>query len=169
MKKQIVLLMLALLSEVAQARDVPVVNSASCYYVNGRDPFILALKKGEKIPDAILQCAHDVNMKAASLSGLGLLKDPIIAYYNINKKELVRKDLTGIYELTSLNGNLALLDGKPSTHINANLADSEYQLIGGQFIEGTVATTAEITITPLHGVIHKKPDPNLNINVMVTD
>lgn len=153
----------------AFASDVGVVNSKTCAKLSSpKEPFILLLNMDEKLPDALIECADAAGIKSASISGLGLLKDPTIAYYDLSKKAFKKNPLKGLYELSSINGNLTQLDGKTTTHLHLNLADKNNKVVGGHFIEGLVGVVAELTITPLPQ-INKKHDDKLNLNVMIVE
>src|SRR5688500_13862732 len=103
-----------------------IVDLASCHLLANTDkPFILALKMGENLFDGLLYCAAKMNLKSAVISGLGALEDVTIAYYNLNTMQYQTKLFQGIYELISLNGNLALVEGKHFVHIHAALGTEE--------------------------------------------
>ena len=67
---------------------------------------------GENLFESILRCADAANIQSAIISGLGALDDVNVAYYNLNTRQYQTKLFTGMYELVSLNGNIAFLDGK---------------------------------------------------------
>lgn len=144
-----------------------IINSSSGRLVAGsREPFILALNIGENLFEGIMRCAVDAGIKSASLSGLGALDDVTVAYYNLESKTYQTKLFHGMYELVSLNGNIALVDGKPFIHIHAAIGDNQYQLFGGHIMDATVGPSAEITIIPLGGDIHRQYDDRTGLKLM---
>ena len=133
------------------------IYSDSCdVLVNTDQPFILVLRLGENLFENIIRCANTINLKAASLSGLGALEDVVVAYYNLHTKTFQQKLFKGTYELISLNGNISLSNNKPNVHIHAALGTEEYNVIGGHIMGAIVSATAEICITPLSGPMHRE-------------
>ncbi len=149
------------------ANNIAIVDTTTCQSLKDTDkPFILALKIGEKLFDGILRCADAVNLKSASISGLGALDDVTVAYYNLDTKQYQTKLFSGMYELISLNGNIAFVDGKRFIHIHAALGTEEYNVVGGHIMDATVGPSAEITIIPLQGQINRAYDETTGLKLM---
>ena len=129
-------------------------------------PFILALKHGENLFEAILRCANDAQIKAASISGLGALDDVSVAFYYLDKKEYKTKLFKGGYELISLNGNISFAEGQRFVHIHAALGTEEYNVVGGHIMSATVGPSAEITIIPLAAKINREYDTVIGLKLM---
>lgn len=144
-----------------------VIDSNSGKLVAGTDqPFILALNLGEDLFQAILRCANDANIKSASISGLGTLDDVMLAYYNLETKQYQEKLFAGMYELISLNGNIATLDDELFIHIHASIGDENYRVFGGHVMSGIVGPACEITVTPLGGHIQRGFDDRTGLKIM---
>lgn len=159
--------LISLASAPVFANNFSAVNLANCVKKIGtHDPFILVLKRGEPVTDSITRCASAAKIKAASINGIGSVEKPTIAFYNLDRKRYQYKNLLGNYELTSLNGNITLFDGKPFSHLHATLADEQYNVIGGHFNEAFVLGTVEITITPLKSPIVRTLDQNTGLNLI---
>lgn len=152
---------------ITQLAHTAIVDSHSGAKVANTDkPFILALKMGEDLFEAILRCADAANLKSASISGLGALDDVTVAYYNLNTKTYQTKLFHGMYELISLNGNITLVDGKRFIHIHAALGTEEYNVVGGHIMSATVGPSAEISIIPLNSAIHREFDNQTGLKLM---
>src|SRR6185312_16368723 len=106
------------------ANAFPAVDSHSCGKLRGNSqPFMLVLKTGEELPEAIVRCATDANLKGASISGLGAIENPTLAYYLLDSHKYKTKTFSGLYEVTSLNGNIQQLENKPFVHMHVTLGD----------------------------------------------
>ena len=85
----------------AAAADYAAVNKESCSRMkNTTQPFILVLNRGDDLIKSITQCASDAKLLAASVSGLGQVHNPTLAYFSSNpqdKPTLTKFD--GFYEL----------------------------------------------------------------------
>jgi predicted DNA-binding protein with PD1-like motif len=144
-----------------------IVDTNTCHQLVGTDkPFILGIKKGENLFKSILHCADVIGLPAASISGLGALDDVTVAFYYLETKQYQTKLFEGTYELVSLNGNITFFEGKRFIHIHAALGTSDYNIVGGHIMDATVGPSAEITITPLSGKIHRKHDEEIDLKLM---
>ncbi len=147
--------------------NLAIIDSASGHKVASLDrPFILALNIGENLFEGILRCAVAANLKSASISGLGALDDVTVAYYNLETKSYQTKVFHGMYELISLHGNIAMLDGKHFIHIHAAIGDDQYRVFGGHIMDATVGPSAEITVLPLNTEIHRQYDDRTGLKLM---
>lgn len=143
------------------------VDTSTCSLLKNTDkPFILALKMGENLFEGILKAANAVNLKSASISGLGALDDVTVAYYNLHTRQYQTKLFTGMYELISLNGNIAFVDGKHFIHIHAALGTDTYDVVGGHIMDAIVGPSAEITVIPLSSAIHRAYDNQTGLKLM---
>jgi predicted DNA-binding protein with PD1-like motif len=118
-------------------------------------PFILNLNRGENLFEGILNCAERIGLHAASLSGLGALEDPSVAFYHLDTKQYDTTLFKGIFELVSLHGNISFVDNKHFAHIHAALGRADHSLFGGHLMDGRVGVVAEITIIPLASRIER--------------
>lgn len=122
-------------------------------------PFILVIHRGEQIIETILNCVQALEILSASISGLGALENPTIAYFNLHTKKYQDKNFSGIFELISLNGNIARAeDSSYISHVHVTLGNENYQVIGGHLQKAVVGVTAEITFIPFKGSMQRKLD-----------
>jgi len=155
MNKYILLFNLVLLyitSPIAQAAipTTRIVNPDACKSMaNSTKPFVLVLHSGDKIIKSIVDCAKDANLTAASLTGLGLLANPKLSYYNLQTKKLDYKTFPGVYELTVLNGNIMQMPNRSFADIHAVLGNNQYQTLTGHLEEATALVRVDVIFTPL--------------------
>lgn len=143
------------------------VNSQSGNKVKDTDkPFILVLKQGENLFEAILRCADEANIKSASINGLGGLEEVGVAYYDLNSKEYHTKIFSEMHELISLNGNITFSEGKRFLHIHAAIGNESYDVFGGHIMSARVNPSAEITVIPLSEEIHRAYDGQTGLKLM---
>ena len=58
-------------------------------------------------------------------------------------------------ELTSLQGNITMLNGKPMAHIHVTAADDTFRVFGGHLVQGTVQNLMELFIQAIPGEVHR--------------
>jgi len=111
--------------------------------------------------------AKDRGIWAASLSGLGFLKNQDLAFYDIVQKKYLIKHFSDPAELLSLNGNIGILDEKPFIHAHVVLGNRNYETFGGHLIEAEVAAAAEIHIHTFKDItFFRKLNCNFNLNML---
>ncbi len=144
-----------------------IVDTRTSYKLAGTThPFILNLNRGENLFEGILHCAEQVGLHAASLSGLGALEDPSVAFYHLDIKQYDTKMFKGIFELVSLNGNVSFVNNKHFAHIHAALGKADHSLFGGHLMDGKVGVVAEITIIPLVAPIERHLVEQIGLKVL---
>jgi predicted DNA-binding protein with PD1-like motif len=145
------------------------VDLATCEKLKNTSlPFILVVHKEQNIIETLIKCMELMQIKSASLSGLGALKKVNIAYYNLETKEYEKKTFSEIYELISFNGNITQVDEKAFAHVHVALGDNDHGVIGGHLFEAVVAVTAEITVIPLAGVIRRQMNCELGLKLIAS-
>ncbi|MGC9213008.1 MAG: PPC domain-containing DNA-binding protein [Athalassotoga sp.] len=80
------------------------------------------------------------------LSGMGMLKDFEIGWFNMEKDQYEKIKIETPHELVALTGNIARKDGKPFAHIHVALAGPDKKLVGGHLFAAKVNITNEIFI-----------------------
>ena len=151
------------------AASLAAVNPDACKLLkNPTKPFILVVKRGDDLIESITNCANAANITSASLSGLGALEEPTLGYFNLSTKKYQFKTFPGIYELTSLNGNVGFANGQRFAHIHVTIGDDNYHIIGGHLNEAKVGATAEITFIPLPAAFTRKADKNTGMKLIAT-
>ena len=56
--------------------------------------------------------AHNHELTAASISGIGGIYDVTVAFYNLNEKRYIEQNFPVTYELLSSVGNVTMKDGE---------------------------------------------------------
>jgi uncharacterized protein len=127
----------------------------------------LRLEPGDDI-HAVLQdfCAENT-IDNAAIQGIGSIESPTLAHYSIHTKQFTDQTLEGIYEITSLLGNIALLDGHPFAHLHVTISDEHMMTRGGHLVKGVCSATLELFITSYPA--HHTKSQNDHIGLKVWD
>ena len=157
----------------AQAENITsdVVSVASCSKMaNATQPFILELNNGDDLLASISQCAKAAKLQGASITGLGQVHNPTLAYFTSNPNDKpTLKTFPGYYELASLTGNISANGDSYYTHAHAALADKDFHGITGHVDNAKVGLTAEITITPLSAPVKRTVDAKTGFGPLVAN
>lgn len=122
--------------------------------VTHEDQLVVRLQDGEEL----ISCLAGLDVASGFiLSGVGMLRDLELGYWNGTAYEVERIDEP--VELLSLSGNLARRDGEPVVHVHVAVARRGGRAFGGHVIRATVANTAEIFIRRLVGIaLERRPE-----------
>lgn len=130
--------------------------------------FVVVLERGENVIETLTNFCMKENIMAGVFQGIGAVERVKIGYYDLGKKEYFFRDETGIFEVASMQGNVALVDGKPFIHAHAVLSrcDATCECIGAHIKEAFVAVTLEIYLTPLDISVSRKLNNDIGLKLL---
>jgi len=170
-KSMLAAALLLSINTVMASPAIVAVSKSTCRNISDTSqPFILVLNSGDNLLGSITQCAKDAKLQAASISGLGQLHNPTLAYFSSDPKAApTLTKQTGYFELASLNGNITSNNGQYYTHAHGVLADKKFHGIAGHINDSKVGLTVEITVVPLSGKVERAVDPKTGFGSILTD
>jgi uncharacterized protein len=111
--------------------------------------WILAGFPGEDVRTEIEALCKREGISGARVTAIGGVKDPEIAYYNLETRKYDAQVYPGVYELISGLGNVTLLDGKPFLHMHVAISGPDHRVVGGHMMNMQVGVFLEAFIDPL--------------------
>lgn len=113
--------------------------------------FVVVLARGEEVIKNLTDFCAKEHIRAATFTGIGAVEHVKIGYYDLEKKEYFFRDESGVFEVASMQGNVALVDDAPFIHAHAVLSrcDETCACIGAHIKEAYVAVTLEVFLIPL--------------------
>jgi predicted DNA-binding protein with PD1-like motif len=123
------------------------------------------LELGEDVHEQIQRFCRDQRIDNAAVSGIGSVDSPTLAHYSVKAKQFTDKQLAGIYEVTSLLGNVALVDDQPFAHLHVTLSGPNMEALGGHLVKGACSATLELVITTYPSHHRKTPDSLSGLSV----
>jgi predicted DNA-binding protein with PD1-like motif len=115
------------------------------------DAYLLRLDTGEEIFTGIADFAARQAIEAGFVSGIGAARGVVLGYYDLQRREYIRRTIESDVEIVSLSGNIALKDERPFPHLHILVSGPDFGVLGGHFFEGRTAATCELLIRPLPG------------------
>ncbi|MDR1991630.1 MAG: DNA-binding protein [Mycoplasmataceae bacterium] len=128
--------------------------------------YYLSLEVGDEIIDAIKTFSKKMKIHAGSFHGIGAVNDVTIGIYDKAKRAYKSHDLHKPFEVTSLSGNISMLDNEPSIHAHINLSDHSLKVVGGHLTRAIISVTGEIFINCCNKKIIRKMDKKIGINLI---
>ena len=139
-------------------------KSTSCQIAKEK-VFLIRLDRGEEIVTSLLKFIQEKKLKGGFLFGIGAVDKAKLAHYSVSKKRYTEKEFRLPFELTSLQGNLAFLMGKPLLHLHATFAKKDFSLLGGHLVEARISGTGEIIFFPFTKKQLKAFDQETGLNI----
>ena len=127
--------------------------------------YVIRLEKGERVIEKLLGLCEKEKIKAGYFNGLGALSEVELRHFNLMTKEYSSKKLSGLYEITSLHGNISEMSGKSYIHAHIVVGDSQLNSWSGHLNEATVSATCEIILVKVDGLITRKKDEETGLNL----
>ena len=121
---------------------------------------------GEDVVSVLVKFASDKGIGSGSVIGLGAVKNPVLGYFDLERKEYLKIDFTGNFELLNLTGNFARLGSDVILHCHATISDAEFSVFGGHLFRGEIAVTGEFYIYPGDLDITRGPDAASGLNLI---
>lgn len=130
------------------------------------DGYLVRCDIDDEVVSTLTRFAAENKISSGTVIGIGALKDVVLGYFDLAKKEYLRKEFSGIYELLSLSGNFAKLNSETILHCHAVISDADYNVTGGHLFSGVIAVTGEFYIRPGSGIIKREPDEFTGLNLI---
>ena len=105
-------------------------------------------------------------MRTARVEAIGTLRKAKIAYYNRKTKKYEEHVYDENMEVTSMLGNITIMQKKPFLHLHANLGRKDMSVVGGHVVSAVVHPFLEVVITPTSNVASRRYYETLNLNAI---
>ena len=133
-------------------------------YRKFNDTYIIRLNKGEEVISSLKQLCKDEDIKLGEITGLGASDLVEIGVFNVNTKEYKTKLFEGMFEITSLVGNVTRKDKEVYLHIHINFGDEEGLVKGGHLVQARISATSEIILRVIEGNVGRKLNAEIGLN-----
>jgi uncharacterized protein len=130
--------------------------------------FVLKLEKGEEVISSITEFCAKRGIRGAIFWGIGAVDNFKIGYYDLGSRDYFFRHEPDTHEVASMQGNVALVDGKPFVHCHAALSkcDESCATIGGHIKEARVAVTLEVYLTSLPTPLQRELDESIGLKLL---
>lgn len=130
------------------------------------DTYVVRLNRGEEVIESLKDLCKNENIELAEITGLGASNLVEIGVFNVNTKEYNTKIFEGMFEITSLIGNVTRKDGEVYLHIHINFGDEEGLIKGGHLVRSIISATSEIVVRRINGKVGRKLSNEIGLNLL---
>lgn len=134
-------------------------------YMKSGNTYMVRIDIGEEIIESLKQLCANEQIRLGRVEAIGAADHAVIGVYDLAKKEYYPETIDEFTEITSLNGNITSMDGKPYIHLHATLADQNHVIHGGHVLEMRVGATCEMFINVPDGEVNRQKNETLGINL----
>jgi hypothetical protein len=113
--------------------------------------FIGSIPCSSDLYETLTKIVIEEDIRIGKVTAIGAVTNAIIGYFDQNKKEYIKIELNGGYEILSCIGNVSVREGKPFVHAHITLSDKEGKVFGGHLMPGTKVFACEVIIDEYTG------------------
>lgn len=130
--------------------------------------FFIKLARGERVLATLQGFCERRGIKGGFLWGLGAVKNAELGYYDLGKREYYFKTFPEDREVAAMQGNIALVEGKPFIHLHAVLSamTDRLECVGAHLKEAEVAVTLEVYLTPFATPLAREYDESTGLKLL---
>ncbi len=100
---------------------------------------------------------------AVIVSGVGMLTDVELGWFDTDKKMYITHTFPGSYEILSFSGNLSKRSDSKFLHVHVALGTRDKHVIGGHLVRAKVLNTLELFILELDEILYRDENSKLNV------
>lgn len=134
-------------------------------YRRGKREVLVRLDPGDEVMGALKEICRKEKIGSAYLSGIGAARSVEIAHYDTKAKKYSPRRFEGMLEITSLTGNISMMDGQAAPHIHATVGLEDFSCAAGHLISAEISVTCEIVMVPLEMKVEREFDAKTGLNL----
>lgn len=117
------------------------------YFRSGQDVF-MRLEPGEELVENLTRLAVEEGIEFATItSGVGMIDGMELGFFCVNDNDYDTYRVAGVYDLSSISGNIALFDGKPKPHVHIVANKPDFDTVSGHLMSCKAHITMEVGLT----------------------
>lgn len=121
--------------------------------------------RGEEILESLKALALKENIKLASVSALGAVDDFTVGVYKVGEKKYDSNHFEGAFEIVSLTGTISTMNGEYYAHLHMSAGNDRGEVFGGHLNRAVISATCELVIDVIDGVVERRADPEVGLNL----
>jgi predicted DNA-binding protein with PD1-like motif len=126
-------------------------------HADGSRDFVLILSAGDEVQTALADLAQTEGIVGAHYTALGGVRDPEVAWFDLNRKQYKAMSMAEQMEVLTLTGDIGTGDnGKPIVHTHLVLGREDGRAFGGHLVRATASPTVEIFVTSYPKPLRKR-------------
>lgn len=121
--------------------------------------FMVVLDPGDELIRSLTTLARQEDIDGAAITGAGRVRELELGVYDPLAADYHRKCFQDHFEMCSLSGTLALLDGEPFPQLHGVFSRSDFSIVGGQIFEAVCSESIEVAVYTMVTPLVRKLEP----------
>lgn len=134
-------------------------------YKKFENHYVIRIEKGEEVLSKLKELCKIENIRLGSISGIGAANKVEIGLFNTETKEYKTTVMEGMYEVTSLIGNVTRKEEEVYLHCHINFSDASLKTFGGHLVSLYISATCEIILTEIKGEVNRNFNDEIGLNL----
>ena len=134
-------------------------------YRRFNNTIVCRIDRGEEILDKIKEVALKENIKLANVNALSATNEFTVGVFKTDEKKYYSNEFRGDFEIVSLTGTINTMNGEFYTHIHMSAGNEKGEVFGGHLNRAIVSATCEMIINIIDGVVDRKFDEDIGLNL----
>lgn len=135
-------------------------------YQKINNKIIIRIDKGEEIVQTLSNLCKKLNIKAATVQGIGATNNATIGSYDTTIKQYHSTEFIGEFEITNLTGNITTMNNETYLHLHITIADEKHHAYGGHLNRAIISATFEAVIDLISEPIQRQYDSSIGLNLI---
>jgi hypothetical protein len=131
--------------------------------------YVLRLEQGEEIVATLRRFCQEQGVTGGWVMGIGTVRQATLSYFVLAEGVYHHTELSGDHEITSLMGNISVMEGEGYPHLHATLSDAGCNLRGGHLSAGVISATGELVVTPFGETLERRLSPESGQRLLALD
>jgi len=127
--------------------------------------YVIRLDKPEEVVGTLKKFCQEQGLTLGWITGIGAVNKAKIGLFDVVSKEYHSSVLEGNFEITSLMGNISMMNGEVYLHLHINLADKEHKTWGGHLNEAYISATGEFVVEEIRGNVEREFSSEVGLNL----
>jgi len=128
--------------------------------------YVLIFAMGDEVRSGLTEFAQKYQVKTAHFTAIGDATSAKFGFFDYDRKMFKLIPISDPSEVSSLNGNIAVLNGKQVVHVHANVATDDGIIHGGHLLELITGPTLEVFLTVEPTTLYKKVNPRFGAGII---
>lgn len=136
-------------------------------YKRFNNTIVARIDKGEEILEKVKEISLAENITLASVSAIGAINQFTVGVFKTEEKKYYANEFKGNFEIVSLSGTINTMNHEFYTHLHLSAGNDKGEVFGGHLNEAFVSATCEMVINIIEGIVDRKYDENIGLNLFV--
>jgi predicted DNA-binding protein with PD1-like motif len=132
----------------------------------GSRDLLVVLEPGDELHPCVLEAAAQHGIEGGLLSAIGAIDELELGFFCLPDNVYTRRVIHDELEVVSLNGNLALHEGKPFLHAHGLFTGRDFAAVGGHVFRAKVSIVLECMILAT-GRMTRVPNPRFGLTKLL--